>query len=161
MSDLSLYPAELAEMSMSQLASLAPERLQEASLNLDALISWAKKARVKLDTATDQRYGEQARQCLVESGRDFGTTHFDAGPLRVTFDLPKRVSWDQKQLAAIAERIVASGERVQDYMDVDLSVSESRYNSWPPVLKEQFAPARTAKAGKPSFSLTLTDEGSL
>ena len=52
MSDLSLYPAELAEMSVNQLANLTPERLQEASFNLDELIAWAKKARAKLDTAT-------------------------------------------------------------------------------------------------------------
>ena len=158
MSDLSLYPAELAEMSVNQLANLAPERLQEASFNLDELITWAKKAKVKLDTALEQRFGEQARQSLLESGRDFGTTHFDAGPLRVTFDLPKRVSWDQKKLADIAERVVAAGERVQDYMDVELTVSESAFNNWPPALKDQFAPARTVKPGKPNYRLTISKE---
>jgi len=158
MSDLSLYPAELAEMSVNQLANLTPERLQEASFNLDELIAWAKKAKTKLDTALEQRFGEQARQSLLESGRDFGTTHLDAGPLRVTFDLPKRVSWDQKKLADIAERVVAAGERVQDYMDVELSVSESAFNNWPPALKDQFAPARTVKPGKPSYRLTISKE---
>lgn len=158
MSDLSLYPAELAEMSVNQLANLTPERLQEASFNLDELIAWTKKAKTKLDTALEQRFGEQARQSLLESGRDFGTTHFDAGPLRVTFDLPKRVSWDQKKLADIAERVVAAGERVQDYMDVELSVSESAFNNWPPALKDQFAPARTVKPGKPAYRLTISKE---
>jgi len=158
MSDLSLYPAELAEMSVNQLANLTPERLQEASFNLDELIAWAKKAKVKLDTALEQRFGEQARQSLLESGRDFGTTHFDEGPLHVTFDLPKRVSWDQKKLADIAERVVAAGERVQDYMDVELSVSESAFNNWPSALKDQFAPARTVKPGKPSYRLTISKE---
>lgn len=158
MGDLSLYPAELAEMSVNQLANLTPERLQEASFNLDELIAWAKKAKVKLDTALEQRFGEQARHSLLESGRDFGTTHFDEGPLRVTFDLPKRVSWDQKKLADIAERVVAAGERVQDYMDVELSVSESAFNNWPPALKDQFAPARTVKPGKPSYRLTISKE---
>jgi hypothetical protein len=158
MSDLSLYPVELAEMSVNQLANLSPERLQEASFNLDELIAWAKKAKVKLDTALEQRFGEQARQSLLESGRDFGTAHFDAGPLRVTFDLPKRVSWDQKKLADIAERVVAAGERVQDYMDVELSVSESAFNNWPPALKDQFAPARTVKPGKPGYRLTISKE---
>ncbi len=158
MSDLSLYPAELAEMSVNQLASLTPERLQEASFNLDELIAWAKKAKTKLDSALEQRFGEQARQSLLESGRDFGTTHFDAGPLHVTFDLPKRVSWDQKKLADIAERVVAAGERVQDYMDVELSVSESAFNNWPPALKDQFASARTVKPGKPGYRLTISKE---
>ena len=71
----------------------------------------------------------------------------------MTYELPKRVSWDQTQLSKIAERIVAAGERVQDYMDADLSVSESRFNNWPPALKEQFAAARTVKLGKAAFHL--------
>lgn len=161
MSELGIYPAELAEMSVSQLANLPPLQLIEASVNLDQLIAWVKKARTKLDAAAEQRLGARARQCLIDTGREYGTTHFNEGPMRVTFDLPKRVSWDQKQLAAIAERIAAAGERIQDYMDVDLSVSESRYNSWPPALKEQFASARTTKPGKATFSLKLNDEGSL
>jgi len=41
---------------------------------------------------------------------------------------------------------------VQDYIDVDYSVSESRFNNWPPALKEQFAAARTVK---PSYRLAL------
>ena len=58
-----------------------------------------------------------------------------------------------------AERVACTGERVEDYMDIELSVSESRWSAWPPVLKEQFAAARTVKPGKPSFRLALGDEG--
>jgi hypothetical protein len=158
MRELDVYPGELAEMSVAQLAALAPQQLLEANTNLDVLIAWAKKARIKLDTAVVQRFGVQARAALRESGRDFGITHITDGPLRVTLDLPKRVSWDQKKLAAIAERITLAGERVQDYMDVDLSVSEARFNNWPPALKDQFASARTVKEGKASYALTYSEE---
>lgn len=157
MNDLTIFPAHLNKLSIGQLANLPHHQLHEVDTNLDQVIDWAKKARLKVDTALEQRYGDQARKNLTESGRDFGTAHVVDGPLRVTLDLPKRVSWDQKQLGAIAERVVASGERVQDYMDVTLSVSECRFNNWPPALKGQFAPARTVKAGKASFLLTLVD----
>ena len=157
MRELNVYPGELAEMSVTQLAALAPQQLLEANTNLDVLVAWAKKTRIKLDTALDQRFGEMARAALRESGRDFGTAHVTDGPLRVTLDQPKKVTWDQKQLAAIAERITLAGERVQDYMDIDLSVSETRFNNWPPALKDQFAPARTVKAGKASFRLVMND----
>jgi len=156
--DLTVFPVQLNELSVGQLASLPHLQLHEVDTNLDQLIDWAKKARTKVDAALEQRYGEQARKDLTESGRDVGTTHLADGPLRIKFELPKRVSWDQRQLGAIAERIVAGGERVQDYMDVDLSVSESRFNNWPPALKEQFAQARTVKPGKPSYWLTLAQE---
>jgi len=55
----------------------------------------------------------------------------------------------------LSKRVAAAGDRVQDYIDVDYSVSESRFNNWPPALKEQFAAARTVKPGKPSYRLAL------
>jgi hypothetical protein len=76
----------------------------------------------------------------------------------VKFDLPKKVSWDQKKLKTIAERIVASGEAVESYLDVKLSVPESRYTNWPPALQQQFADARTVEAGKPSFHISPESE---
>jgi hypothetical protein len=155
MSDLTVFPADLAEMSVSQLANLPPTQLAEADANLDHLIDWAKKTRTKLDAALDQRFGEQARTALRDSGRDFGTAHISDGPLHIKFEMPKKVSWNQKQLAEIAERIVSSGEKVEGYIDVKLAVSESRYTNWPPALQQQFAAARTVEPGKPSFTLTI------
>jgi len=155
MSDLTVFPADLAEMSVSQLANLPPAQLAEADANLDHLIDWAKKTRTKLDAALDQRFGEQGRIALRDSGRDFGTAHISDGPLNIKFEQPKKVSWNQKQLAEIAERIVSSGEKVEGYIDVKLAVSESRYTNWPPALQQQFAAARTVEPGKPSFTLTI------
>jgi hypothetical protein len=158
MSDITIFPADLVEMSVSQLAALPPAQKHEIDKNLDAAMDWLKKARAKFDAALEQCYGEQARAALRESGRDFGTAHIRDGALQLKFELPKKVSWDQKQLGDIAERIVASGEKVQSYMDIKLSVSESRYTNWPPALQQQFACARTAEGGKPSFTLTFDPE---
>lgn len=94
---------------------------------------------------------------LRASERDFGTVHIADGPLRIKFELPKKVSWSQKQLTEIAGRIVAAGEQPEAYLDIKLTVPESRYNNWPPALRQQFADARTAEPGKPSFTLTLDE----
>jgi len=158
MSDLTLLPADVAAMSVGQLAALPPEQKAELSRNLDEALDWLKKARTKFDAALDAAYGEQARSTRVAAGKDFGVIHLSDGPLRVTVDQPKRVSWDQAQLAAIAQRIAASGERIEDYLDVEFSVSESRFNNWPTALREQFEAARTVKPGKPSFRLALVSE---
>lgn len=155
MSDLTLFPADIAEMSVRQLAALPPEQKCEIDKNLDEAIDWLKKARAKFDAALDQSYGEQARAALRESGRDFGTTYVGDGPLRIKFELPKKVSWDQKRLSEIAERIVASGEKVENFLDVKLAVSESRFTNWPPSLQQQFAAARTVDSGKPSYTLSI------
>ncbi|ARK50057.1 hypothetical protein [Burkholderia pseudomallei] len=158
MTDLTIFPADLAAMSVSDLASLPPAQKAEISRNLNEAQDWLKAARTKFDAALDAAYGEQARVALRESGRDFGTTHVSDGPLRITFELPRRVSWDQQRLSEMAARITAAGERVPDYLDVELSIPESRFSNWPPSLREQFAPARTAKPGKPAFRLALLDD---
>lgn len=158
MNDLTLYPADIMAMSVNQLATLPTHQLFEIDTNLDQLIEWAKKARSKLDAAKEQRYGDRARAALRESGRDFGTVHFSDGPLRIKFELSKKVTWHPVELKTIAERITASGENVDDYLDIRLSVPESRFTHWPPSLQQQFAAARTVEPGKPSFRLTLTSE---
>ena len=158
MNDLTIFPADLAAMSVSQLAQLSPAQKAEISRNLDEALAWLKQARAKFDAALDVAYGEQARAARLEVGKDFGVVHLNDGPLRVTVDIPKRVSWDQAQLSAIARRIAATGERVEDYLDVEFSVSESRFNNWPAALRSQFEAARTVKPGKPSFRLAFASE---
>ena len=127
MNDITIFPADIAEMSVGQLALLPPEQKAEIDRNLAAATDWLKQARSKFDAALNQRYGDEARAALRDSGRDFGTAHINDGPLHIKFELPKKVSWDQKKLVALAERIVASDEKVESYLDIKLSVSESRY----------------------------------
>ena len=158
MTNITIFPADIAEMSVSQLAQLTPDQKLEVDANLGKAIVWLKQARTKFDAALKQCYEEQAKAALLASGRDFGTAHIRDGSLRIKFELPKKVTWDQKQLAAMAERITAAGEQVNSYIDVKLAVSESSYTNWPPVLQSQFAGARTVEAGKPSFTLTLDEE---
>lgn len=159
MNDLTLYPADLAELSVSQLAALSPQQKLEIHRNLDQAITWLKKARTKFDQALDECYGAQARTALRESGRDFGTVHLDDGPLHLSFELPKKVTWNQPLLQAIAERIAAAGEPVAGYLDIKFSVPESRYTQWPPALQAQFVAARTVDAGTATFALSRGGEG--
>jgi uncharacterized protein with von Willebrand factor type A (vWA) domain len=158
MNDLSVYPAELTAMSVTQLEALPSTQLFEVQHHLEQLQDWVKQARAKLDAALTRRFSEQDRAARAVAGKDFGTVHFHDGDLRVTVDQPKRVSWDQSKLAAIAQRIAASGDKVEDFVSIDYSVSESRFNNWPPALREQFATARTVKPGKPTFRLTTLSE---
>ncbi|MBS4038062.1 MAG: hypothetical protein KGZ46_07945 [Hydrogenophaga sp.] len=155
MKELTLYPADLASMTVAQLAAAPIQDLLDAERNVDEAIAFLKPLRAKLDAAKLQRYGEQARTALRDSGRDFGTAHVNDGALHVKYELPKKVTWSQTILKEMAERIVASGDKVEDYIDVKLSVSESRYTNWPTALQEQFAAARTVEEGKPTITLTL------
>ena len=155
MKELTHYPADLAGMTVAQLVLLSIFDFNTAEHNVDEAIAFLKQLRTKLDAAKLQRFGEQARAALHDSGRDFGTAHINDGPLHVKYELPKKVTWSQPILKEMAERIVASGDKVEDYIDVKLAVSESRYTNWPTALQEQFAAARTVDGGKPSFTLSI------
>jgi hypothetical protein len=148
----------LAEMSVAQIAALPHAQLQEAHINLLSLQSMVRAVLDRMHTALDQRYAAQAQAARLANGRDFGVCHLNDGELRITVDLPKKVTWNQAQLAATAARIAAAGDKVADYIDTDYSVPENRFNNWPPALRDQFAPARTVKPGKPSYRLVLVQE---
>ena len=147
----------LADMSVAQIVALPQAQLQEAYTNLLTLQSLVKGVLDRFNAALDQRYGEQAAAARQANGRDFGVCHVNDGPLRITVDLPKRVAWDQAQLADIAQRIAAAGDKVSEYIDTEYSIPEGRFNNWPAPLKETFVKARTVKPGKPSYRIALTD----
>jgi plasmid stabilization system protein ParE len=158
MKELTLYPADLEAMSTAQLAALPISDFVAAERNVDEAVAYLKQLRTKLDAAKLQRYGEQARSALRDSGRDFGTVHVRDGALHIKYELPKKVTWNQGILKEMAERIVAAGDKVEDYIDIKLSVSETRYSNWPQALQQQFAAARTVEEGKPVITLTLDGE---
>ncbi|MEZ0190916.1 hypothetical protein AB9X41_16955 [Ralstonia solanacearum] len=153
MTNQTLLPTDIAGMSVADLAKLSPERKHELDATLEAASAWLKIARAKLDAALELSYGDQAREALRASERDFGTVHIADGPLWIKYECPKKVSWSQKRLNEIA----AAGEQPEAYVDIKLTVPESRYNNWPPALREQFADARTVEPAKPSFTLTLDE----
>jgi len=155
MNDLTIFPADLAAMSAAQLVALPITDFVDAERHVDEAVAYLKQLRNKLEAAKLLRFGEQARAALRDSGRDFGTAHLDDGPLHVKYELPKKTNWNQALLKEMAERIVASGDTLADYIDIKYSVSENRYTNWPTALQEQFAAARTVEEGKPSITLTL------
>jgi hypothetical protein len=80
-----------------------------------------------------------------------GTHHRPDGDYDVTITVPKRVEWEQARLASAIEVLRAQGEDPAEYVETKLSVKEGKYNAWPASLQMMFEPARTVKAGKPSF----------
>ena len=158
MTNPTLFPADIAEMSMSRMAALSSVEKFEIDRNITAAIVWLQKALLKSHGALEECYGQQARAQLLDAGLEFGTTEIRDGNLRVRVDVPVDVTWDQSQLSAIAKRLAAAGEKVEGYIDVHLSIPESRLDQWPPALRAQFMPARVVSAGKPTYQLDLSQE---
>lgn len=84
----------------------------------------------------------------------FGTTTRNDGNFEIKINVPKRVDWDQGELDKITCILRHDwGENPADYVDTKISVSESKYKAWPPAIRDLFTPARTEKAGKPTFKI--------
>ena len=158
MTDLTLLPAELAELTVAQLAALSPQQKLLLAKQLEQAGDWLKQVKARFDAALEQTYGDRIRDARSDGGKDFGVVHVADGDLRLTVDVSKRVTWDQTQLATIAKRIDAAGESVEEFIDVSYSISESRFQNWPSTLRSQFEAARTVKPGKPTYRLTPNEE---
>lgn len=149
---------QLTAMTVADIQVLPVQQLQEVQIHLAQLADWLKACQAKVHTAMQRRWAEPETAARQAAGKDFGVVHLQDGALRISVDVPKRVSWDQNQLAAIAQRIAAAGDRVEDYLSVEYAISESKFNNWPETLKSQFAAARTVKPGKASYAIHNTTE---
>lgn len=142
---------EIAALPAAELARLqhdAAEALRQARL----VVAW-------LDGALVLKYAERAKAARDDAGKDFGAARFLDGDVVVVADLPKKVEWDQRDLADLVERIKAEGEDPRDYVEVSLKVSERKYGSWPKHIRSLFEPSRTVRPGKETFELIAEKEG--
>ncbi|CUH38905.1 hypothetical protein JSE7799_01624 [Jannaschia seosinensis] len=136
---LNMPTGELAQMPVELLACLQAE-LTQAARQL-------KTATARFHTALDVRYATRATEARRACGKDTGTVRLVDGEYTVVADLPKRVDWDQAQLAAMVERIRAAGDDPAQYVDIAFKVPERKYAAWPDAIRAGFEPARTVKTG--------------
>jgi len=146
---------QLLATSASELAEQSSQALFQIKSDAADLLAAAKTIVEHVDRAVELKYAHRAQQLRLAAGKDSGVVHFDDDQVRVTADLPKKVEWDQKQLADITRRIAASGDDPSQYIEVTYRVSETKFNAWPESLKSAFVPARTLRTGKPAFRLAL------
>lgn len=150
-----LTPEALLEMPVGQLSERPGTELFQLKQLASDLTALAKAVNDHIDRALELRFADKAQALRRAQGKDFGVTHFDDDGVRVTAELPKRVEWDQSQLAQIAARIRASSDDPAQYIETSYRVSETKYGAWPDAIRSAFAPARTVKPGKPGFRLAL------
>lgn len=152
MTDLKNRPSldDLEQMTPDQVADLPLAQI--AALRSDLAEQKGKLAGIekRIDAAMDDRFGKRARQ-EVETG---SVRLDDEDGLSVKVEIPKRVEWDQAQLASVASTIAQEwGDEPQQYLRVKYEVPESAYKNWPDSLRALFEPARTVKPGKPKFTI--------
>ena len=152
-----VLPDQILAIAPAELAQQSGDALFEIKNSVGLRLIQAKTLAAHIDRALDLKYAERARQLRITAGKDTGVVHFDDGAVRITADLPKKIDWDQKQLAAIHERIAASGDNPAEFIETIFHVSETKFNAWNQSLKDAFILARTVKTGKPDFRLALVN----
>jgi len=149
---------DLHRVPIGEIAALPTDQLALLQVEADEALRAAKATRDWLEGAIAQRYADRAQSLRRDAGKDTGTIRFDDGPVTVVADLPKKVDWDQTQLAALAECIRADGDDPTEYVDIGFRVPERKFTAWPGHIRSAFEGARTVRVGKPSFRLTLNNE---
>lgn len=151
-------PDQILATPVSELANLASDSLFQVKNDAADLLAIAKALVEHIDRTLDLKYVDRAHQLRLDANKDTGIVHFDDGNVRVTADLPKKVEWDQKQLAELVARIAAAGDNPAEFVETTYRVSETKYQAWQESLRSQFTPARTVKVGKASYRLALLSE---
>lgn len=155
-----LSPEEILSMPVGDLAALSGEALFDLKNSATELLTFGKKIAERIDQAIELKYSANAHQLRIGAGKDTGVVHLSDGALQISADLPKKVEWDQAQLASIAKRIAASGGDPSEYIDISYKISETKFNAWPESIRSGFESARTLKTGKPTFRIALLKEES-
>jgi len=145
--------------SVAEMTGLPAQDLMQIQLAAKQALQKTKDLKDWIDGSIALKYASQAKALRPQLGKDTGTVNFDDDGIRITCDLPKRPSWDQKKLADIAKRIAADGDDPAEYLDITYKVAERKYTAWPETLRQAFTPARTLKMGKPTFKLAIADGG--
>jgi len=120
--------------------------------NLDQITTQIKEL-TKKQTALKEELLEQLdtniQLALTRKDEPYGVIHVEGCEVNV----PKKVTWDQKQLAEIHQNILISNEDPADYIDVAYKVAESKFKVWPTSIRDRFLPARTVEAGNASIKI--------
>jgi len=138
---------DLMSMPPQEIAALPVELLAILQREIDERLKHDKVVKARFDGALSLRYASRAAEERQAAGKDTGTVRLEDGDFTIVADLPKRIAWDQKQLAKMAERIRDAKNDPTEYIDITFKVSERKYTAWPEAIREGFEPARTVKPG--------------
>lgn len=158
MNHLQLQQAALPDLSVSQISRLPKDQLAHFSNAVQQLQDWTEQMRGRINRAMEIRYADQMRHAQTLGQEEAARFRIDDGDLQIDVSNPKEIVWDQALLSQIAERMVVAGDRVQDFMQVQFSVSEQNYARWHPLLRAAFQPARKELIAEPTFQIRWVGE---
>lgn len=119
---------------------------------IDAEIQNLKSEKGRLESEIMAGISGQISSQLSDKDYGCGTANIDLGSYKIKAVVSKKVTWDQSRLAALAERIRASGENPLEYMKLEYDVPESKFKAWPSNIQSEFVAARTVTPSAPKLT---------
>ncbi len=144
----------ILDMRISDLSAKSGEELLKLVDSAEAQLVETQKIRDWLESAIAYKYVYKATSIRSELQQEFGFIYFEDGAVKVTSEIPKAITWDQKKLAAIAETIRRQGEDPEEYMEVQYTVLDACFDQWLEVIKDAFRPALSIGQGTSSYRLS-------
>ena len=144
---------EVGQIYMAELENLSLAELDQLIHHVTSAEESARHYKQLLHAAMHHRFCERAAQLRQAAGKSTGSVRFEVDGYVVIADLPKRLEYDQPKLKGAVDALRKWGENPDDYVGIEIKVSEAKYNAWPPAVRQLFEPARTLKVGKPSYKL--------
>jgi len=100
------------------------------------------------------RYEAEKTKLLSAKPEPYGVVNVQDQGFKIAITTPKKVEWDQKELAKVVDEIRTAGEDPTEYVDIEYSVPETKYKAWPQAIKEAFIKARTVRPGTPTMNIS-------
>jgi hypothetical protein len=150
---------EIGNVVLAELERLPIADFQRLIQRVCAAEDAARHYKQFLQSVLHRRFGEHAHQLRREAGKTTGMVRFHVDGHTIVADLPKKVDYDQRKLKDAVEALRKWGEDPEDYVSLEVKVAEAKYTSWPPAVRQLFEPARTLRAGKPTYRLERIAHG--
>ena len=150
---------DIGQLTLTELDEMPLATLEKHINLVNAIKDTARHYEAALHASMNKRFSERAAQLRQEAGKSTGTVRFEVDGFVVIADLLKRPEYDQAKLKGAVDALRNWGENPDDYVGIEIKVSETKYNAWPPAVRELFEPARTLKVGKPTYKLEQIKAG--
>jgi hypothetical protein len=150
---------EVGQVFLAELETMPLAELDRLIKRVTAAKEAAREYEQFLQATLNHRFSERAQELRRQAGKTTGVVRLEEDGYVVIADLPKKPEYDQRKLKDAVEALRKWGENPEDYVSLEIKVSETKYNAWPPGVRQLFEPARTLKVGKPTYKLEQLKPG--
>lgn len=121
---------EVGQLYMKELEGLPLEELDRLIKRVTQAKDVARDYENLLQAVLNHRFSLRSQQLRQDAGKSTGIVRFQDDGFTVISDLPKRTEYNQALLKDAVEALRKWGEDPEDYVGIEIKVSETKYGAW-------------------------------